>query len=65
METRIINASYYCGVDMYDRTSYFCILNSTGEIELKRNLENNFKIVKEFLQPFLQDLAVGCESTYN
>ena len=65
METRIINASYYCGVDMHAKTSYFCILNRAGEIECKRNLENNFKTVKGFLQPFLPDVAVGCESTYN
>jgi len=65
METRTIDATYYCGVDMHAKTSYFCILNRTGDIELKRNLENNFKLINEFLQPFLPDLAVGCESTYN
>lgn len=65
METRTIDATYYGGVDMPAKTSYFYILNRVGDIEFKRNLENNFKIVKEFLQPFLPDLAAGCESTYN
>ena len=50
---------------MHAKASYYCILNPAGDIEFKRNLENNFKIVKGFLQPFLPDLAVGCESTYN
>ena len=51
METQIISASYYCGVDMHSKNqpSYFCILNRAGEIECKRNLENNFKTVKGFL----------------
>ena len=32
METRQIEATYYCGVDMHSRTSYICVLNRIGEI---------------------------------
>jgi hypothetical protein len=65
MEFRTINATYYCGVDMHAKTSYFCILDRSGQIIFKRNLENNFALIREFLNPFLPDLALGCESTYN
>jgi transposase len=65
MDFRTINATYYCGVDMHAKTSYFCILDRSGQIMLKRNLENNFALIREYLNPFLPDLALGCESTYN
>jgi len=65
METRKIEAAYYCGVDMHSRTSYICILNRSGEIEYKRNIKNNFQTFKQNIAPFLPDIAIGCESTYN
>jgi len=65
METRKIEAAYYCGVDMHSKTSYFCVLNRTGEIEYKRNIKNNFQTFKQNIAPFLPDVAIGCESTYN
>lgn len=65
METRKIEAAYYCGVDMHSRTSYICILNQTGEIEYKRNINNNFQTFKQNIAPFLPQVAIGCESTYN
>ncbi|MFQ5825502.1 MAG: IS110 family transposase [bacterium] len=65
METLKLEAQYYCGVDMHARTSYICVLNRPGEILLKRNIANDFQIFKEFMRPFLSDLVVGCESTYN
>ena len=46
METRKIEAAYYCGVDMHSRTSYICVLNRSGEIEYKRNIKNSFQTFK-------------------
>jgi transposase len=65
MNTLRIDAEHYCGVDLHARTIYVCVMTREGEILLKRNIQNNFKIFKQFVQPFLPDLAVGCESTYN
>ena len=65
METRKIEAQYYCGVDMHARSSYICVVNRVGDIELCRNIPKDFKIFKEFKRSFVPDLAVGCESTYN
>lgn len=65
MDTVKINAEFYCGVDLHSRTIYVCVMNREGEIMLKRNIQNNFTIFKQFITPFLPNLAVGCESTYN
>jgi len=66
MDTQKIEAQYYCGVEMHARSSYICVVNRVGDIELRRNIPNAFKIFKDFMRCFVPaDLAVGCESTYN
>jgi len=65
MDTFRVVAEYFCGVDLHSRTIYVCIMNSSGEILLKRNIPNNFEIFKRIIAPFLPGIAVGCESTYN
>lgn len=65
METVKISSEYYCGVDLHARTIYICVMNRDGKILLTRNITNNFNIFKGFMESFLPDLAVGCESTYN
>jgi transposase len=65
METKKIEAKFYCGVDMHAKTSYICILNQAGTIQLRRNIPNNFQMFKYFVKPYLPDLAIGVESTYN
>ncbi|NIV93875.1 IS110 family transposase [candidate division KSB1 bacterium] len=65
METRKIDAEFYCGVDLHARTSYLCVLDRSGGIQLRRNIPNDFQIFKEFMRPFVGGLVVGCESTYN
>ncbi|MFQ5752780.1 MAG: hypothetical protein ACE5HI_12355 [bacterium] len=63
METVKISSEYYCGVDLHARTIYICVMNRDGKILLNRNITNNFKIFKGFMESFLPDLVVGCEST--
>ena len=65
METKKIEATFYCGVDMHAKTSYLCILDQVGDIQLRRNIPNNFQMFKYFVEPYLPDLAIGVESTYN
>ena len=65
MEIINILADFYCGVDLHARIIYVCIMNQAGKVLLKRNMPNNFQIFKQFITPFLPNLAVGCESTYN
>jgi transposase len=64
MQYRKIHAEFYCGVDVHPKKSYLCILDKSGEKRLGLNLKNNFDNFKETVNPFLPNLAVGCESTY-
>jgi transposase len=65
MEYLTIDSKYYCGIDLHSRTMYATVMNKLGEILFRRNMPNDFKIFSEFMRPFLPELAVGVESTYN
>ena len=64
MQEQQIKSKYYCGVDVHPRTSYFCVMDAMGNIKIRKNIKNNFNVFKDYLNPFLPDVAVGCESTY-
>jgi transposase len=64
MQEQQIISKYYCGVDVHPRTSFFCVMDALGNIELRKNIKNNFDVFKDYLNPYLPDIAVGCESTY-
>ena len=57
METRKIQAQFYCGVDLHARTSYLCVVNSAGDVQLKRNIPNDIGVFKEFMQSFMPRIA--------
>jgi hypothetical protein len=59
-----INSKYVCGIDLHAREMYACVMNEKGEILIHRNMRTDFYHFKEKMKPFLQDLAVGAESTY-
>ena len=42
---------------------YVCIMNKEGKIHLHRNMRNDFEIFKRSIQPFIQSLSVGCETS--
>jgi transposase len=58
-----INTKYYCGVDMHSKTMYARIKDKEGTTLLHGNMPNDFDTVKEFIGPYLPDIAVGVEST--
>ena len=60
-----ITAQYVCGIDLHGRTMYVTVMDMIGNIVFRRNMDNNFNIFLELMKPFLPDLAVGVESTYN
>lgn len=65
MEFAKIDSKYYCGIDLHSRSMYATVMDKSGDIHFRRNMRNEFNIFKEFMEPFLPDLAVGVESTYN
>lgn len=56
---------YFCGGDIHSDKTYFKVLDQTGKLVLKKNLANNFLLLKDFLKPFVGKVAVGVESNYN
>ncbi len=56
---------YFCGGDIHSDKSYFKVLDQSGKVVLKKNLPNNFALLKDFLKPVMGDVAVGVESSYN
>ena len=60
-----IKQRYLCVVDLHANSMYLKILDREGQVIYKRNMPNNFALFKQILTPFLPDLAVGAESTFN
>jgi transposase len=60
-----INQRYLCGIDLHANSMYLKILDREGQVLYKRNMPNNFALFKQILTPFLPDIAVGVESTFN
>jgi transposase len=57
---------FYCGIDLHAKTLYVCVLDNSGTKRLHKNFQcQNVEGLLEELQPFREDLVVGCQSTFN
>ena len=65
MEFAQIDSKYYCGIDLHSRSMYATVMDKSGKIYFRQNMVNNFDIFLKHVVPYLPDLAVGVESTYN
>ena len=65
MEFIQINAQYYCGIDLHGRRMFITIMDATGNIYFRQNMKNDFKTFLGFIKPYIPDIAVGVESSYN
>ena len=65
MEYAKIESPYDCGIDLHSRSMYVCIIDQKGKKLFHRNLENSKESLREILEPYGQEVAVGVESTYN
>jgi len=59
------NKTRYCGIDLHSKSMMLCIVNREGKILFRKRLANNFALVHQHLLPYLPDLAVAVESTFN
>jgi transposase len=64
MRYRNIHSEFYAGVDVHPKRSQLCVMDKTGQILFNRNLINNFVKFKKMLEPYKNNIVVGCESTY-
>lgn len=56
---------FFCGCDMHSKSTYFKVLDKSGNVLAKKNLPNTFGSFKKFIEPFKESVVVGVESTYN
>jgi transposase len=65
MEYANVNKQFYCGIDLHARNLFACVMDKKGEILYHRNMENDFNRLTKRLKPYLHDIAIGVESTFN
>lgn len=57
---------YNCGIDLHARQMYVCVMDRQGKILLHTNIEgNDFAYFLKRVAPYLHDLTVACECTFN
>ena len=55
---------YYCGIDLHARTMWICILDSTGEVLVDKNVSAEPEEFLRVIEPYRSDLAVGVECIF-
>src|SRR3989304_7392109 len=55
---------YYCGIDLHTKKMYLCILDSTGEIVLHRNIKTDRNVFLKTIEPFREDIVVAVECMF-
>jgi len=55
---------YYCGIDLHTKKMYLCILDSTGEIVLHRNINTDGDVFLKTIEPFREDVVVAVECMF-
>ena len=57
---------YNCGIDLHSKQMYACILDAKGKVLVHQNIKgNDFGRFLKLAKPYLQDLTVVCECTFN
>ncbi len=55
---------YYCGIDLHVTTMYVCILDSTGQVLVHRNVPSTPAALLEIVAPCHEDLIVAAECMF-
>jgi transposase len=56
---------FYCGIDLHASAMYCCILNSTGEVVLHKNIPTKPKSFLKLIKPYRDNLVIGCECMFS
>ena len=64
MHFKNIHADHFAGIDVHPNRSQVCVMDKTGQVMLNRNFKNSITNLKNLIQPYQANIAVGCESTY-
>ncbi len=55
---------YYCGIDLHVKTMYVCILDTTGQVLVHRNVPSTPAALLEAVGPYRADLVVAAECMF-
>lgn len=55
---------FYCGIDLHADAMYVCILDSTGEVVVHKNITTKPKSFLRLIKPYRDNLVVGCECMF-
>ena len=59
-----IQHAHYCGIDLHARTMYLCILDSSGEVVLHRNMPSSPEAFRRAIEPYRDGLVVAVECIF-
>ena len=65
---RLYNAQhqFYCGIDLHASAMYACVVDAARKKRPHENFQvRNTASFLEQIEPFRQNMVVGCESTFN
>jgi len=55
---------HYCGIDLHVKTMYICILDSTGQVLVHRNVPSTPAAFLEVVAPYRADLVLAAECMF-
>jgi len=55
---------HYCGIDLHVKTMYVCVLDTTGQVLVHRNVPSTPKALLEVVAPYRDDLVVAAECMF-
>jgi transposase len=55
---------HYCGIDLHVKTMYVCILDTTGQVRVHRNVKATPAAFLEIVAPYREDLVVAAECMF-
>ena len=55
---------HYCGIDLHVKTLYICILDTTGQVLVHRNVKATPEAFLEVVGPYREDLVVAAECMF-
>jgi len=59
MELATMKTKYVCGIDLHSTKMYICIMDKEGNIQLHRNMRNNFKLFNTLISQYKDNISVG------
>jgi len=56
---------FYCGIDLHANAMYVCIIDSSGEVVVHKNIPTKPKSFLRLIKPYRDGLIVGCECMFS